>query len=90
MTPEQRQQIETQIKNDFAEMQKKLVDLKAEIQNETDEAKKQEKNEEIKNLESEAEELKTKIDALVDLNEQNLQSLKTRLESFKDAINEAN
>lgn len=86
MTPEQRQQIENQIKNDFVELQKKLVDLKAEIQNETDEAKKQEKSEEIKNLESEAEELKIKIDALVDLHEQDLQSLKTRLESFKAAI----
>ena len=39
----QRKQIEIQIQNDFVELQKKLVALKAEIQNEADEAKKQEK-----------------------------------------------
>jgi cob(I)alamin adenosyltransferase len=86
MTPEQRKQIEIQIQNDFVELQKKLVALKAEIQNESDEAKKQEKNEEINRLESEATELKTKIDTLKLLNEQELESLKTRLESFKAAI----
>jgi cob(I)alamin adenosyltransferase len=86
MTPEQRKQIEIQIQNDFVELQKKLVALKAEIQNEADEAKKQEKNEEINRLESEAAELKTKIDTLKLLNEQELESLKTRLESFKAAI----
>ena len=86
MTPEQRKQIEIQIQNDFVELQKKLVALKAEIQNEADEAKKQEKNEEINRLESEVAELKTKIDTLKLLNEQELESLKTRLESFKTAI----
>ncbi len=90
MTPEQRQQIEAQIQNDFAELQKTLENLKKEVQLESDEAKKQEKNEEINRLESEAAELKTKIDTLVDLNEQDLQSLKTRLGSFKDTINESN
>ena len=73
MTPEQRKQIEIQIQNDFVELQKKLVALKAEIQNEADEAKKQEKNEEIIRLESEVAELKTKIDTLKLLNEQELE-----------------
>ena len=73
MTPEQRKQIEIQIQNDFVELQKKLVALKAEIQNEADEAKKQEKNEEINRLESEVAELKTKIDTLKLLNEQELE-----------------
>jgi archaellum component FlaC len=86
MTPEQRQQIEIQIQNDFAEIQKTLENLKNEVQLESDEAKKQEKNEEIKRLGSEAAELKTKIDTLKSLNEQDLESLKTRLESFKAAI----
>jgi cob(I)alamin adenosyltransferase len=86
MTPEQRKQIETQIQNDFAEIQKTLENLKNEVKLESDEAKKQEKNEEINRLESEAAELKTKIDTLKLLNEQELESLKTRLESFKAAI----
>jgi peptidoglycan hydrolase CwlO-like protein len=86
MTPEQRKQIETQIQNEFAEIQKTLENLKNEVQLESDEAKKQEKNEEINRLESEAAELKTKIDTLKSLNEQDLESLKTRLESFKTTI----
>lgn len=90
MTPEQRQQIESQIQNDFAEIQKTLENLKNEVQLELDEAKKQEKNEEIKKLESEAAELKTKIDNLSSLHEQALQSLKTRLESLKVTIDETN
>ena len=90
MTPEQRQQIETQIKNDFAEIQKTLENLKNEVQLESDEVKKQEKNEEINRLEGEAAELKTKIDNLSSLEEQALQSLKTRLESLKVTIDEAN
>ena len=89
MTPEQRQQIETQIKNDFSELQKKLEDLKNEVQSKTDETKKQEKNEEIKRLEYEASELKSTIDKLSSLKEEELQNLKTKLESFKDAINES-
>ena len=90
MTPEQRKQIETQIQNDFAEIQKTLENLKNEVQLESDEAKKQERNEEINRLESEAAELKTKIDILKLLNEQDLESLKTRLESLKATIDETN
>ena len=86
MTPEQRQQIEAQIKNDFAEIQKKLEDLKTEVQSESDDIKKQEKIEEIQRLGNEAAEMKTLIETLSTLQEQDLESLKTRLESFRTAI----
>ena len=39
----QRTELENQIKNDFSELQKKLETLKSEIQSETDQTKKQEK-----------------------------------------------
>jgi hemerythrin superfamily protein len=39
----ERTKIESQIKNDFSELQKKLETLKSEIQSETDQTKKQEK-----------------------------------------------
>ena len=86
MTLEQRQQIEAQIKNDFAEIQKKLEDLKTEVQSESDDIKKQEKIEEIQRLGNEAAEMKTLIETLSTLQEQDLESLKTRLESFRTAI----
>jgi hypothetical protein len=86
MTLEQRQQIEAQIKNDFAEIQKKLEDLKTEVQSESDDIKKQEKFEEIQRLGNEAAEMKTLIETLSTLQEQDLESLKTRLESFRTAI----
>ena len=72
MTPEQRQQIEAQIKNDFAEIQKKLEDLKTEVQSESDDIKKQEKIEEIQRLGNEAAEMKTLIETLSTLQEQDL------------------
>ena len=73
-----------QIKTDFSELQERLEDLRSEVQNETDETKKQEKNEEIQNLESELSGMKTLIDKLKDLQEQDLNSLKTRLQSLKN------
>ena len=88
MTPEQRQQIETQIQNDFAVLQKKLTDLKDEVKTENDSSKKQEKTEEIQKLEKELSEMKTLIDTLSSLQEADLQSLKTRLESTKKACQE--
>ena len=45
MNSEQRQQIEMQIQTDFSELQKRLEDLRSEVQSETNETKKQEKNE---------------------------------------------
>lgn len=86
MTPEQRKLEEEQIKNNFSELQKKLEELKNEVQTEGDESKKQEKDEEIKRLEKDASEMKALIDTLSSLQEQDLESLKTRLESLKSAI----
>lgn len=86
MTPEQRKLEEEQIKNSFSELQKKLEELRHEVQTETDDLKKQEKDDEIKRLAKEASELKALIDTLSSLQEQDLESLKTRLESFKTSI----
>ena len=88
MTPEQKQQIETQIKNDFSELQKNLENLKSEVQSETDESKKQEKNNEIQKLEKDLSDIKTQIDTLSSLQEADLQSLKTKLEETKKAYQE--
>lgn len=88
MTPEQRKLEEEQIKNNFSELQKKLADLKNEVQSESDDSKKQEKNEEIQKLEKELSEMKTLIDTLSSLQEADLQSLKTRLESTKKTYQE--
>lgn len=84
----QRTEIESQIKSDFSEIQKKLENLKNEIEAETDATEKQKKNEEIKKTEKEASELKALIDTLSSLQEQDLQSLKTKLESLKVTIQE--
>ena len=54
--------METQIKNDSLELQKRLGELQDEIKNENDEDKKKEKNDEIQKLESELESLKTKLE----------------------------
>jgi predicted nuclease with TOPRIM domain len=86
MTPEQRKVEEEKIKNSFSELQKKLEELRHEVQTETDDLKKQEKDDEIKRLAKEASELKALIDTLSSLQEQDLESLKTRLESFKTSI----
>jgi len=88
MTPEQRKIEEEQIKNNFSELQKRLADLKSEVQSESDDAKKQKKNNEIQRLEKELSEMKTLIDTLSSLQEADLQSLKTKLESTKKAYQE--
>jgi DNA repair exonuclease SbcCD ATPase subunit len=88
MTPEQRKLEEEQIKNNFSELQKKLADLKNEVQSESDDSKKQEKSEEIQKLEKELSEMKTLVDTLSSLQEADLQSLKTKLESTKKAYQE--
>ena len=62
MTSEQRKLEEEQIKNNFSELQKKLEDLKNEVQTESDDSKKQEKNEEIQKLEKELSEMKSLIE----------------------------
>jgi peptidoglycan hydrolase CwlO-like protein len=82
MTPQQRQQVETQIQNDFAVLQKKLEDLKNEVQEESDVSKKQEKQLEFDKMKSELDKMKEQIDILSSLQEQALQALKTRLEQY--------
>ena len=88
MTPEQRQQIETQINNDFVELQKKLNDLKTEVQSESDASKKQEKQQTIQEMETELASIQLLIDTLSSLQEQDLQSLKERIEQTKQLYNE--
>ena len=83
MTPEERQQIEAQIQSDFSELQKKLENLKNEVQTESDESKKQEKNKEIQILETELAEIKSKMDTLSALQEEEVLALKTRLEEYR-------
>ena len=78
----QRTELENQIKNDFSELQKKLGTLKSEIQIETDETKKQEKEAEIQKMESDLAEMKDLIDKLSFLQNEDLQSLKTKLEQY--------
>jgi uncharacterized protein YhaN len=56
--------------------------LKNEVQTETDNSKKQEKQSEIQKLEKELAEIKSLVDRLSSLQEQDLQSLKTRIEQY--------
>ena len=79
----QRTEIENQIKNDFSELQNKLANLKSEIQSETDQTKKQEKEDEIKKMEEDLNKMKEDIDKLSSLQDEALQSLKDRLEQYK-------
>ncbi len=84
MTPEDKQKIENEIKSNFSELKNKLNTLKSDVQLESDQTKKQEKNEEILQLETEISQIKDLIDKLSSLQEKELQSLKTRLESLKN------
>ena len=77
-----RTEIENQIKNNFSEFKKKLDNLKSQIQSVKDETEKQKKQAEIQKLEKELVEIKGLIDRLSSLQDQELQSLKTRLEQY--------
>ena len=88
MTPEQRELEEEQIKNAFFELQDKLVELKNEVQMESDDSKKQEKQSEIDKMERDFAEMKSKIDTLKSCSEQELQSLKNKLEEYGKAKQE--
>ena len=79
----QRTELENQIKNDFSELQKKLETLKSGIQSETDQTKKQEKETEIQKMEEDLANMKEQIDKLSSLQDEALQSLKDRLEQYK-------
>jgi uncharacterized protein YPO0396 len=80
ITPQEKTIIENEIKNNFSELQKKLSDLQNEITEEIDATKKQEKQAEFDKMKSELDEMKKLIDRLSSLQEQDLQSLKTRIE----------
>jgi DNA repair exonuclease SbcCD ATPase subunit len=82
ITPQEKARIENEIKNNFSELQKKLSDLQNEITNESDTTKKQEKQAEFDKMKSELDEMKKLIDRLSSLQEQDLQSLKTRIEEY--------
>ena len=82
-----RQELENQIKNDFLDLQWKLDELKNEIQNETNESKKEEKDREFQKMQEDLSILKTKIDILSSLQEQELQSLKEKIEETKQLYN---
>ena len=88
MTPEERKIEEDKIKSLFSELQNKLSELKNEVQTETDDSKKQEKNNEIARLEAELLDIKVLIDTLSSLQDADLQSLKNRLESTQKAYQE--
>jgi len=77
-----RTEIESQIRNDFSELKKRLDSLKSEIKIESDESKKQNKQAEIDKMEKDLAEMKSLIDRLSLLQYQDLQSLKTRLEQY--------
>lgn len=88
MTPEQRQQVETQIQNDFSELQKKLEELQNEVKKESDENKKQEKQAEYQKLLEELKLIEQDMKNIKSRNEEEVLALKTRLESTKKAYQE--
>ena len=77
-----RSMIQNEIQNSFSELQKKLETLKNEVKSETNETKKQDKDSEIQKMETELKEIKNLIDKLSSLQDEELQSLKNRLESY--------
>lgn len=83
MTSEQRRLEEEQIKNSFSDLQKKLQELKNQVQSETDTTKKQEKEQTIQQMEEELSAMRTLIDTLSSLQEEELQSLKEKIENTK-------
>ena len=84
---EQRKQKEQQIMDSFSELQSNLENLRLEIESEQDDAK-QEKNNEILILEYELYEIKNLLDIIADLKDEELESLKTKLESIKKSCQE--
>ena len=88
MTLEQRQQIETQIKNDFSELQKKLGELQNEIKNESDENKKKEKQAEYRKLLEELKVIEQDMRNIESRNEEEVLALKNTLELTKKTYQE--
>ena len=86
MTPEEQQkrtELEQQINEEFLKLWDYLTKLKSEIESETDNTKKEEKQKEFRQLEMEASQMKHLIDTLSQLQAEDLQSLKTKLEDIK-------
>lgn len=82
-----RTEIENQLKNNFSELQKQLVNLKNEVALETDNAKKQEKNEKVQRLEEQLTRIKENyVDIITSLNSEKLQSLRELLENIETTI----
>jgi len=88
MTPEERRLEKEQIMKDFNDLQEKLAALKTEVESESDDSKKQDKQQTIQQMESELSSMKTLIDTLSSLQEQDLQSLKNKLEQTKKLYKE--
>ena len=92
MTPEEQQkktELEKQIDEEFSQLQQDLWNLKKEVETETDETKREEKDKKIKEMEAELSEInvwKERVERMTSLQEQELLSLKTRLESLRNAI----
>ncbi len=92
MTPEEQQkktELEQKINEEFSQLQQNLWDLKSDIQTETDENKKQEKNKKVQEIESEVSDIKVwkeRLERMTSLQEQELLSLKERIESLKSTI----
>ena len=84
MTPEQREQIEENIKNDFENEKKELDFLRSQILNELDEVKKEELSKEIEDRELELKWMEDLINKLKELQEDELNSLREKLEWIKD------
>lgn len=78
----QRTEIVNQIRNDFSELQEKLSKLKTEASNENNEDIKKQKQAEIDKMQSDLEDIKNKIDMIQSLQDEELQSLKDRLEQY--------
>ena len=85
-----RTEIENQIKNSFSELKKRLDNLKSEIKIESEENKKKEKQAEIDKMEKDLAEMRSLIDKLSSLQDQELQSLKTRLEQYSQVRENVN
>jgi hypothetical protein len=88
MTPEERRLEEEQIMKDFNDLQEKLAALKTEVESESDDSKKQEKQQTIQEMEEELSSMQTLIDTLSSLQEEDLQSLKDKLEQTKQLYDE--
>ena len=83
-----KQELEKQFRKDFDGVRKKLQDLQNEVQTETNTSKKEEKNKKLQELLNDARDLWRLLNRFSDLNEEDLKSVKTRLDSLKATVYE--